>query len=114
MNWNKGRWEYREMAQPFRHEELELKQLFIKLARDFYQNNDNKVENELAAAVLYMNLADYLAEYLVTGITEMVKEALKAYYLGAVLFMPPPKQKFNIDTSIKVLERYDFYGAAKS
>jgi hypothetical protein len=101
------------MPQPFQHNELQLKQQFLQLARDYYEkasSDDASFQDELAAAVLYMNLADYLAEYLVVGFTEMLVEAMKTYYLGAVSYKPPQGQKFNIDKSIGILERYDFSG----
>jgi len=95
------------MGKPFKHDELELKQNFAKLAADFYAKN-HTLENELASAVLYMNLADYLAEYLVVGMTELTKEAVSTYYLGAVSYKPPQSSGFNIEKSIRILERYTF------
>lgn len=98
------------MLHPFAHEDLELKQGFLKLARDFYQKakQHETLENALAAALLYMNLADYLAEYLVLGLEQMSKEAMGKYYLGVVTKKSPVAGNFNIGNSIKRLKVFQF------
>ena len=101
-------WKYTgTMAQPFAHEELPLKQHFIDLAREF-NNKSHTLENELAAALLYMNVADYLAEYLVIGLSEMSKEAMNRYYLGMVSIIPQQRDSFNIGNAIYALKGFDF------
>jgi hypothetical protein len=92
---------------PFAHEDLELKQHFLNLAREFKSKEDS-LEHELACALLYMNLADYLAEYLVVGLTDMSKEAMGKNYLGMVTLRSPKRDSFNIGDSMKHLERFDF------
>jgi hypothetical protein len=108
MVWDIGPWEYNKtMTQAFFHEELELKQQFLNLARDLYAKSQT-IENELAAALLYMNAADYLAEYLVVGLNQMASEALTKYYLGVVSVKPPQLGRFNIGDSLHQLKRFDF------
>lgn len=102
-------WDYNKpMTKAFAHDDLEIKQHFVKTARDFYENMGDSLEKELAAALLYMNVADYLAEYLVVGLTDMAKEAVSRYYLGIVSMQTPPREKLNIGNSIFHLKNYDF------
>ncbi|NTW61116.1 hypothetical protein HGB24_00275 [Candidatus Saccharibacteria bacterium] len=100
------------MSQPFAHDELVIKQHLIGQARTFYQemkkNESGSLDKELAAALLFMNVADYLAEYVVTGLTEMTKIAVNKYYLGIVTVTPKQRDSFNIGNSIHVLDGYDF------
>lgn len=109
MVWNTGQWEYNSFmsTQPFAHTELELKQHFIKLARDFHAKSST-IENELSAGLIYMNVADYLAEYLVVGLGQMAEEAMNKYYLGVVSVKPLQLGNFNIGDSMKRLKEYDF------
>lgn len=98
------------MSQPFFHEELEVKQTLINLARKFHRESreeEGSLERELAAALLYMNLADYLAEYLVTGLDLLSKESLGKYYLGVISFAPS-RPKMTLEKSIRILEQYEF------
>lgn len=95
------------MTQPFAHEDLEIKQNFLKLAQEFHQKASN-LENELSAALLYMNVADYLAEYLVTGLNDLVKEAVGKYYLGVISVKPHKRQGLNIGESLRQLKTYEF------
>lgn len=70
------------------------------------------VEKEFTTALLYMNLADYLAEYLVVGFNTMLGEAMSKYYLGVVKVRPPKREKLTIGDSIHQLQRFDFAGKA--
>jgi len=104
------------MNRAFSHTDLEIKQHFLKLAREFRERatEDNKdtdqqrLANQLAGSLLYMNVADYIAEYLVTGLNTLAKESMNQYYLGVISINPPKKEGFNIGDSIYKLERYDF------
>jgi hypothetical protein len=96
------------MSKAFSHENIELKQQLLQLARDSYAKTDS-VENELAAALLYMNLADYLAEYLVFSLQELAKEAMSKYYLGIVTMKPAKIDAgFNIRHSLKQIKLFSF------
>lgn len=109
MVWDSGFWDYNSfMSQPFNHDELPLKQQFVELARAFHDKSNKSVENQLASALLYMNLADYLAEHLVLGLHEMSSEAMDKYYLGIVSVLPQQKDSFSIGNSIYALKGYDF------
>lgn len=110
MVWDDEPWGYTtsNMSEPFSHDDLPLKQRFLEIAREFYANSGDSIENELAAALLYMNLADYLAEYLVTGMNQLNQQALKGYYLGVVAYIPQQKESFNIGNAIYALKGYDF------
>jgi hypothetical protein len=101
------------MIQPFAHEDLEMKQEFLKSARNFKDKMGDSVENEFTTALLYMNLADYLAEYLVVGLNAMMGEAMSKYYLGMVKVRPPKRDKLTIGDSIHQLQRFDFAGKAE-
>jgi len=101
------------MIQPFTHEDLEMKQEFFKSARNFKDKMGESVENEFTTALLYMNLADYLAEYLVVGFNSMLEEAMTKFYLGTVKVRAPKREKLTIGESIHHLQRFDFAGKSE-
>lgn len=105
---NSGPWEYnKNMSEPFAHEDLDLKQGLLKMARDLHEKGDS-LENALAVGMIYMNVADYLAEYLVIGLSELTTEAVNKYYLGVVGVKSPKRETFNIGSSLRYLERFEF------
>lgn len=97
------------MPVPFSHDDLELKRHLLNLARE-YKGKQDSLEHELAGALLYMNVADYLAEYLVVGITELSRRAVSQYYFGVISMQADQRQRdgFNIGQSIYYLKQYDF------
>ena len=99
---------------PFSHTELEVKRHFLQLAREHHARSGREKDTEaelafeLSAALLYMNVADYLAEYLVKGIFHLSQAAVSGYYFGAISVKPSKREQYNIGESMKYLERYDF------
>lgn len=97
---------------PFAHKDLEVKVALILKARSFFNemnNDEGSLEKELAAALLYMNVADYIAEYILLSLIEMSKIAIDKFYLGIVTITPPKEDgKFNLDSSMRRLKFYDF------
>ena len=86
-----------------------MKQNMVALARQFQHDiaTTDSPEKELAAALLYMNLADYLAEFLVLGLDGLTQEALGKYYLG-VIKTSPQRERLNLERSITALKQYQF------
>ena len=95
------------MQAPFSHQDLELKQHFLGLARQFI-SEEGSLQSELAAALLYMNVADYMAEYLASGLAELSQNAVSKFYFGAISTRAPKRDSFNIGESMKYLERFSF------
>lgn len=90
-----------------------MKQQFLQSARDMGKNMSDSVEKEFTTALLYMNLADYLAEYMVVSFNAMLSESMSKYYLGVVKVRPPKRDKLTIGESINQLQRFDFAGKAE-
>ena len=103
------------MSSLFSHEELEVKRRFLEIARDFHEKSTNEKTNkndqiafELASALIYMNVADYLAEYLFKNIHLLAQEAVSRYYFGSITFSGGRKKPYNIGESISQLKKYEF------
>lgn len=101
------------MVQPFSHESLEVKKRFLELARKYHEKSSKEDEEvslafELSAALLYMNVADYLAQYLAYGVSTLAKEAIGHYYHGVISFKTEVFKDITIGESIKQLERFEF------
>lgn len=103
------------MENHFSHESLELKRQFIALARNYHEKSraeskdaEASLAYEFAAALLYMNVADYLAEYLARGIFETARDAVAHFYHGSVTVRQKKIVGFNIGESINELKKYDF------
>ena len=102
------------MKTPFSHESLEVKQRFLELARNYHEKSrveeDGEISlaYELSAALLYMNVADYLAEYLVDGIAMLTQTGTNNYYHGVIAIRPRTRNYLNIGESIKELKKFDF------
>jgi hypothetical protein len=102
---------------PFTHEDLDLKKKFLDLANNYQtkaleysdkEDGELSLAYALASALLYMNTADYLAEYLVKNISTMLLEATNHYYFGAVAIKPQKFTKHSIGRSITELKKYEF------
>lgn len=99
----------------FSHESLEIKRQFLSLARNYHeksraedQDAELSLAYELAAALLYMNVADYLAEYLAKGIFELARSGISYFFHGQVTIRPVNIKGLNIGESIKLLKKYSF------
>lgn len=70
------------MKRPFIHEEIEVKQKFLEVARGFAAADD--FEKELAAAMLYANLCEYMSSHLLESLKQVVFSGSKAFWNGTV------------------------------
>ena len=106
------------MDRAFSHgsdQELSIKREFLALARrnlarstQVEEDNDVSAALELSAALIYMNVADYLAEYIARGVAHLIKEASGKYYFGQIGIKPLQKKSMTIEQSITFLERHFF------
>jgi hypothetical protein len=95
------------MKQPFIHEELEVKQKFLEVAREFIAAED--FEKELAAAMLYANLSEYLSYHLLESLKQVVFSGSKAFWNGSVYFDGrDSSEKLTIGQIARELRAYGF------
>ena len=96
---------------PFAHTDLDVKKSLIGRARQYFAEiNDGEasLEKQLSAALLYMNIADYLAEYVLLSLAEMSRIAMEKYYLGIVTIKNDRTDKLNLERSMEGLKKFDF------
>lgn len=102
------------MSNVFSHDSLDVKRHFLSIAREHLdksnaeKSDDLSLAYELSAALLYMNVADYLAEYLVKGIVRLSEQAVGEYYHGTISVRQKRLDDLNIGKCIKILKEYDF------
>lgn len=114
MLWNNASSDYNNaMAVSFSHDELPIKQEFLKTAQKLYADSADNYEKALAAALIYMNIADYLAEYLLNRMNQLANEAVSTYYIHAIAYTPQQKDGLNIGESMRGLQAYKFLKKAQ-
>ncbi len=91
---------------PFDHGDLESKNQLIAFAR---AKDKNKVEEILAATVIYTNLIDYLARHLLENLQQMCSISNYKVF-GTVFYYDPSGKKMNISLGniIRELEQFGF------
>jgi hypothetical protein len=95
------------MRTPFFHEEIEVKKRFLEIARDFANSSD--IEKELASALLYANMSEYLAYHLLESLKQTVFSGSKAFWNGNVyLDARDTSEKLTIGQIAQELKRYGF------
>lgn len=96
------------MQTPFFHDEIEVKKQFLQLARDLFNQSD-QIEKELAAAMLYANLSEYLAYNLCESLKQSVFSGSKTFWNGAVYIdLRGTTQKQTIGQIAVELQSYGF------
>jgi|GEM_PF-4635105 len=94
------------MRHPFVHEELEVKQNFLTSAREFAVSQEP--EKQFAAALLYANLADYLATHLHESIKLACHNATRTYYNGSLTSIVRDESGIPLGKVIQGLDGYLF------
>lgn len=91
---------------PFTHENLESKNQLIAFARS---KDKTKVEEILAATLIYANLVDYLAQNLLENLHSMCSISTYKSF-GAVFYFDPSNKRTSISLGkvINELESYHF------
>lgn len=97
------------MNNPFLHQDLEIKNGLLQLARDFKaKDEEDDIAHPLAAALLYANLADYLAANLLCGLREMSEEATREYLNGRIVIRPKRELNQPLEATIRGLKEFEF------
>lgn len=97
------------MKNPFQHQDLDVKNELIALARDFRSKDIKEdIAPHLAAALLYANLADYLAANLLCGLQEISEEATREYLNGRIVIRQARKLDMPLEKTIKGLKEFEF------
>lgn len=99
------------MVKAFSHDELEIKQAFFAKAQEYYLKSledESELHDSLTAALMFMNLTDYMCEYLVINLNRMFTEATEKYYLGLISYGVKKDRFFTIENCIQILEGYGF------
>lgn len=94
---------------PLSHDNLDLKNELLNLARGLSGTQDNKLQNDLAAILIYSNMAEYLAENLLKNLTHFVKEGSYNYF-GAILFLEnmSNRDKMTLNQLVEIINKFSF------
>lgn len=70
--------------QPFTHENLDIKNELLQMARNArpVSGQERKLENDLASVLIYSNIAEYLAENLLENLNHFVRESTYRDFAG--------------------------------
>lgn len=104
------------MSQPFIHnpDDLPTKRMFLDLAKKYYQKSTDIKDAEesvaylFAAALLYMNHADYLAQWFAYSIQRLANDAVSEHFYRQISVKNKSTKDINIGQAIKIIMRYDF------
>ncbi len=97
------------MKNPFLHQDLETKNQLLDIARDFRKKDiDKDLGSHFASALLYANLADYLAANLLCGLQEMAEEATREYLNGRIVIRQKREMNIPLEKTIKKLKEFEF------
>lgn len=93
--------------QLFTHDEIELKNAFITEARELA--NSERFSGKLASAMIYVSLAEYLAEHLLENLNYLVYRSSYVDY-GAILYIDERSisEKQTLGQSTRNLAKYSF------
>lgn len=94
------------MKYPFVHDELEVKQNFLNVAREFAASNDP--EKQFAAALIYANLADYLGTHLYESLKLACHNATRTFFNGAIVLNMKDEASLPMGRVIGGLEIFSF------
>ncbi len=94
------------MKYPFVHEDLEVKQRFLNIAKEFAQSSDS--EKQFAAALLYANLADYLSAHLLASLKLTTKNAIRTFLNGVIVADFEDSSNKPLGIVIKELDQFIF------
>jgi uncharacterized protein with HEPN domain len=96
--------------QPFTHENLEIKNELLNMARQARVNvPEKKIENDLASVLIYSSIAEYLAENLIDNLTHFVKTSTYNDFAG-ILFIKKinTREKMPLGIIIQELDKFEF------
>lgn len=94
--------------QPFIHENLEIKNELIQLARNA-RVNERKLENDLASVLIYSNIAEYLAENLLETLNHFIYQNSYKDFAG-ILFVKSVSRpgKMTLNQTVSEIEKFSF------
>lgn len=92
---------------PFTHDELELKNALVQMARNL--KNRDEFESKLASAMIYASVAEYLASHLLENLRYFSYKSMYVNYAGILFIDERSDQKPKTLGNIKsLLEKYQF------
>lgn len=101
----------RKKFTPFTHEDLDIKNELLQLARNARkQDQERKLENDLASVLIYSNIAEYLAENLLENLNHFVKESTYKDF-GGILFLEyvcDPDRKRTLNQVVDEIQKFSF------
>ncbi len=98
--------------QPFTHENLEIKNELLQMARNARPSTgeDRKLENDLASVLIYSNIAEYLAENLLENLNHFVRESTYKDFAGILYVESVSSDNGNmtLGMTIRQIEKFNF------
>ena len=97
--------------QPFIHENLQIKNELLEMARKARNaTSEKKLEDALASILIYSNIAEYLAEYLFQHLNYFVKESTYKDFAGILYIENVLSNNSNVTLGgyIKEIQKFHF------
>jgi hypothetical protein len=102
------------VSEPFQHKNLQIKRELLNLARKYDSKASKETDGELilayklASALLFMNHADYLAQYIALSIRQLADDSIDTYFHGSISVTKELHKDMTIGESQKLLQKYEF------
>lgn len=97
---------------PFVHENLEIKNELLEMARKARScKEDNCLEMQLASILIYTTITEYLAENILETLTHLVREGTYTYFAGVLCIETIRSQddrKMTLGDAIKQIKKFSF------
>ncbi len=97
--------------QPFTHENLDIKNELLQLARNArVQGQERKLENDLASVLIYSNIAEYLSENLLENLSHFVQQSTYKDFAG-ILYLENvcvPDKKRTLNQISEEINKFSF------
>ncbi len=98
--------------QPFTHENLDIKNELLQMARNARpaSGQERKLENDLASVLIYSNIAEYLAENLLENLNHFVRESTYKDFAGILYIESVSSDNSNmtLGMTIRQIEKFNF------
>ena len=95
--------------QPFFHENLDIKNELLQLARNA-KTGEKKLETDLASVLIYSNIAEYLAEHLLSTLNHFIHQVSYTNY-AAILYVNSvfkSGRKMTLNQTVEEIEKFQF------
>jgi hypothetical protein len=96
------------LTKPFVHENLEFKNALLEYARELKKNPKDNFESQLISAVLYAQLAEYMASFLLESLRHLVYDITYSFSQAFAFIDTRNRLGISLDRIIEGLKEFSF------